>query len=454
MARVKTFHACQNCGYRNPKWLGRCPECGEYNTMVEEIERAPAARDRRSVGGRVEKPQRLDDVKEGTSPRFLTGLPEVDRVFGGGVVQGSVSLIGGDPGIGKSTLVLQIADRLGQKDLEVLYVTAEESPMQVKIRAERLGIPAKNILIATETSLDVIRMHLEEAKPAVAVIDSIQMVHRPELPSAPGSVSQVRECAAELTYLAKRYGICLFIIGHVTKEGSIAGPKTLEHIVDAVFYFEGERFQSYRILRSIKNRFGSTHEVGIFEMLSDGLREVPNPSELFMSGDRDGRVGSLVVPTIVGTRTMLVELQALTSRKTFNTPMRRVSGLDYNRIAMLVAVLERRCGLNLAEQDVFVNAVAGAEVEEPGSDLGVALAVTSSFRGVAVDPKTAVLGEVGLAGEVRPVAQAAQRISEVERLGFTRLLMPKENLKGLPKSGLEIVGVGTVHKAMETVALF
>lgn len=455
MPKTKVAYTCQHCGYKNAKWLGRCPDCGEYNSLIEELQREDATHARRSLGGKTAKPVPLADVTAGENPRHIVGLAEVDRVFGGGIVQGSVCLVGGDPGIGKSTLVLQIADRLASRGLKVLYITAEESPVQIKLRAERLGVAAHGILIATETNVDVIRLQLEDVKPAVAIVDSIQMVYRPELPSAPGSVSQVRECAAELTSIAKRLGISLFIIGHVTKEGAIAGPKTLEHIVDAVFYFEGERFQSYRILRGVKNRFGSTHEVGIFEMMADGLREVSNPSELFMSSDREGRVGSLIVPSMVGSRTLLVEVQALTSPKTFPTPMRRVSGLDFNRIALIVAVLERRYGLNLRDEDVFVNAVGGAQIEEPASDLAAALAIASSFRGIAVDPRVSVMGEVGLSGEIRPVAQAALRLTEAARHGFRKMVLPHDNLRGMPPvDGMELCGVPTLEKAMEQVALY
>lgn len=455
MAKTKVAYSCQRCGYKNARWLGRCPDCGEYNSLVEELQREDATHARRSLGGKTAKPVPLREVTAGDNPRYVIGMTEIDRVFGGGVVQGSVCLVGGDPGIGKSTLLLQVADRLASRGLKVLYITAEESPVQVKLRAERLGISADGLLIATETNLDVIRLHLEEVRPAIAIVDSIQMVYRPEIPSAPGSVSQVRECAAELTSIAKQLGISLFIIGHVTKEGAIAGPKTLEHIVDAVFYFEGERFQSYRVLRSMKNRFGSTHEVGIFEMLGTGLREVSNPSELFMSSDREGRVGSVIVPSMVGTRTLLVEIQALTSQKTFPTPMRRVSGLDFNRIALIIAVLERRYGLALRDEDVFVNAVGGAQIEEPSSDLGVALAVASSFRGIAVDSRACVMGEVGLSGEIRPVAHAALRLAEAGRHGFRRMILPQDNLRGLPPvEGLELCGVSTLEKAMEQVALY
>jgi DNA repair protein RadA/Sms len=455
MAKSKVAYTCQHCGYKNAKWLGRCPDCGEYNSLVEELQREDSGHARRSIAAKSGKPVPLPEVTAGDNPRHVVGMGEVDRVFGGGIVQGSVCLVGGDPGIGKSTLVLQVADRLASRGLNVLYVTAEESPVQIKLRAERLGVSARGILIATETNIDVIRLHLEEVKPAVAIVDSIQMVYRPELPSAPGSVSQVRECAAELTSIAKRLGISLFIIGHVTKEGAIAGPRTLEHIVDAVFYFEGERFQSYRILRGVKNRFGSTHEVGIFDMTADGLREVSNPSELFMSSDREGRVGSLIVPSMVGSRTLLVEVQALTSHKTFPTPMRRVTGLDFNRVAMIVAVLERRYGLNLRDEDVFVNAVGGAQVEEPASDLGTALAVASSFRGIAVEPRVAVMGEVGLSGEIRPIAHAALRLAEAARHGFRKMILPQDNVRGVPPvEGLEVCGVSTLEKAMEQVSLY
>lgn len=449
---MKSVYTCQQCGYRNPKWLGRCPACQQFNSMVEEVE--VQVKDRRDRPSTIEKPRKITEVTASDSPRITSGIGEVDRVLGGGIVRGSVCLIGGDPGIGKSTLTLQMANRLSAGGQRILYVTAEESLLQVRLRAQRLGAISENLLVCSETNLEAIRMHLEEAKPAVAIIDSIQMVYRADVPSAPGSVSQVRECAAELTWAAKRLGISLFIITHVTKDGTIAGPRTLEHMVDAVFYFEGDRFQAYRILRSVKNRFGSTQEVGIFQMESKGLVEVPNPSELFMSADRADRMGSVIVPTVVGTRTLLVEIQALTSRSGYATPSRRVSGVDFNRVAMIIAVLERRAGLPLGQHDVFVNAVGGAQVEEPAADLATALAIVSNFRGTPVNPKLYALGEIGLGSEIRGVSQAGARVGEGKRLGFEKAIVPKDNVKGIDGQGVELVPVRDLREALEAAGLF
>lgn len=449
---MKSVYTCRQCGYKNPKWLGRCPECRQFNSMVEEVE--VQVKDRRDRALTIEKPTKITEVTAGDAPRITSGIGEVDRVLGGGIVRGSVSLIGGDPGIGKSTLTLQMANRLSAGGQRVLYVTAEESLMQVRLRAERLGTISADLLVCSETNLEAIRMHLEEARPAVAIIDSIQMVYRSDVPSAPGSVSQVRECTAELTWVAKRLGISLFLITHVTKDGTIAGPRTLEHMVDAVFYFEGDRFQAYRILRSVKNRFGSTQEVGIFQMESKGLVEVPNPSELFMSADRADRMGSVIVPTVVGTRTLLVEIQALVSRSGYSTPSRRVSGVDFNRVAMIIAVLERRAGLPLGQHDIFVNAVGGAQVEEPAADLGMALAIVSNFRGTPVNPKLYALGEIGLASEIRGVSQAGARVREGRRLGFEKAMVPRDNVKGIDAQGVELVPVRDLREALEAAGLF
>src|SRR3989304_8171748 len=367
MSKVKIAYVCQSCGYKNPKWLGRCPECNEFSSLVEEIERQEATIARPILSN--DAPSPITDVKPVDKPRLSVGIPEIDRVLGGGVVLGSVALIGGDPGIGKSTLILQIAEKVAQQGLKVLYVSAEESVMQTKLRADRLDIKSPNLFVVSETNMDVIKRHIESVDPSLVVVDSIQMIYRPELPSAPGTVSQVRECATELIYMGKRSGISVFIIGHVTKDGTIAGPRTLEHLVDAVFYFEGDRFQSFRILRGVKNRFGSTNEIGIFEMASNGLVEVANPSALFMSEDRKNLIGSVVVPSIIGSRTLLVEVQALTSKAGVGIPARRVTGVDFNRVAMILAVLERRGGLHLGMEDVFVNAVGGVQVDEPAADL-------------------------------------------------------------------------------------
>ncbi len=450
---LKVAYVCQQCGHKAPKWLGKCPECGEFNTLVEEVER-PDAGARRPVLSE-ERPVPITDVKPAERPRMQVGMPELDRVLGGGIVIGSVNLIGGDPGIGKSTLILQFCERIAAQGRRVLYVSSEESVMQTKLRAERLGVGSPELYIVSETNLDMIRRYLEDMKPAMAVVDSIQMIYRPEIPSAPGSVGQVRECASDLTFTAKRHGVSLFIVGHVTKDGTIAGPRTLEHLVDGVFYFEGDRFQSFRVLRGVKNRFGSTNEIGIFEMLGSGLREVANPSELFMSQDRAGRQGSVVVPSFVGTRTLLVEMQALTTRTSYGLPTRRVTGFDLNRVAIIIAVLERRCGLGLGAQDVFVNAVGGVQIEEPAADLGVAVAIASSFKGKAVDAKTFVVGEIGLSGEIRGVTQAAARVVEGRRLGFERAVVPADNMRGIEApEGLKVVPVANLSDALEEAGVF
>lgn len=452
MTKVKTAFVCQQCGYRAPKWLGRCTECGEFNSLVEEIQR-PTSKVARPVLS-DENPTPITEVQSMDRPRIITGIGELDRVFGSGVVVGSVSLFGGDPGIGKSTLILQVCEHVARAGHTVLYVSSEESVVQTKLRADRLGVGSENLFVVSETNAEVIRSHIESMKPALAVIDSIQMIYRPEIPSAPGTVGQVRECSAELAFVAKRLGISLFIIGHVTKDGSIAGPKTLEHLVDAVFYFEGDRFQTFRILRGVKNRFGSTNEIGIFEMRSEGLVEVTNPSEMFMSSDRKERVGSVVVPSIIGSRTLLVEVQALTARSSGGYPARRVTGVDLNRVSLIIAVLERRTGFSLGWQDVFVNAVGGVQIEEPAADLAVAVAIASSFRGAAVDAKTFAVGELGLSGEVRGVAQAGARVIEGQRLGFTRALVPRDNLRAIGSiEGLEIVPVSNLREALESAGV-
>ncbi|HLY09640.1 MAG TPA: DNA repair protein RadA, partial [Planctomycetota bacterium] len=379
MAKIKVEFVCQSCGARALKWVGKCPECGEFNTLVEEIAR-PEENARRPVLSE-ERPIAITEVQSVDRPRLAVGIGEFDRVLGGGIVLGSVSLVGGDPGIGKSTLILQVCQKIAGQGHPVLYVSSEESVIQTKLRADRLGVNSPSLFIVSETNLNVIRKYLEETRPKFAVIDSIQMIYRPELPSAPGTVSQVRECSAELTFLAKRLGISLFIVGHVTKEGSIAGPRTLEHVVDAVFYFEGDRFQTFRLLRGVKNRFGSTNEIGIFEMVGSGLAEVANPSELFMGRDPSAREGCVVTPSFIGSRTLLIELQALTTPSAHAAEMvsRRVSGVDRDRMMLVLAVLSRRCGFSTAKDDVFVNAVGGVHIDEPAADLGIATALASSI---------------------------------------------------------------------------
>jgi DNA repair protein RadA/Sms len=448
MAKMKVEFVCQSCGARAAKWVGKCGECGEFNTLAEEIAR-PEENARRPVLSE-EGPVSITDVRPVDRPRLLVGIGEFDRVLGGGIVLGSVALIGGDPGIGKSTLILQVCQNIAGQGHRVLYVSSEESVIQTKLRADRLGVNSSSLFIVSETNLNVIRKYLEEARPKLAVIDSIQMIYRPEIPSAPGTVSQVRECSAELTFLAKRLGISLFIVGHVTKEGSIAGPRTLEHVVDAVFYFEGDRFQTFRLLRGVKNRFGSTNEIGIFEMVGNGLAEVSNPSELFMGRDTSSREGCVVTPTFIGSRTLLVEFQALTTPSVHPADMvsRRVSGVDRDRMMLVLAVLSRRCGFSTAKDDVFVNAVGGVHIDEPAADLGIATALASSLCDRSVAERTVVFGEVGLTGEVRGVTQAAARVAEAKRLGFVRAIVPKDNLKAIgAMDGIEIIPVANLDEA-------
>jgi DNA repair protein RadA/Sms len=424
--RLPSF-VCQECGYRTPKWFGRCPQCNEYNSIVEF---KPPGRDVEPSFG-LEAPLSLAEIKVREDVKITLDSPEIDRVLGGGIVKGACMLLGGDPGIGKSTLALQISNTLAQKGLKVLYISAEESILQTKLRADRLSINSANLYILSEACCELIKSHLERIKPSLLVVDSIQMIYKSDISSCPGSVVQVRESAVELIRSCKRMECALLIIGHVTKEGAIAGPRMLEHLVDGVFYFEGEKLQNFRILRAVKNRYGSTNEIGIFEMSSAGLIEVPNPSEFFVRLDRKNLIGSVVVPVIVGSRTLIVELQALTSKTGIGLPARKTTGVEHARVSMIVAVLERRCGLHLGMQDIFVNAVGGVEISEPACDLGIALAITSSFKAKPLQAGWIVLGEIGLGGEIRPVSYITNRLSEAERLGFKTALIPRDNLKNL-----------------------
>ena len=447
MPKTKVEYVCQSCGARAPKWLGKCSDCGEFNTLVEEIAR-PEESARRPVLSE-DKPVPITEVQPAERPRLVVGIGEFDRVLGGGIVIGSVALIGGDPGIGKSTLILQVCQKLAAAGKKVLYVSSEESVMQVKLRADRLGVGSKNLFVVSETNVGIIRKYLEDLKPDFAVVDSIQMIYRPELPSAPGTVAQVRECSADLTFLAKKAGISLFIVGHVTKDGAIAGPRTLEHVVDAVFYFEGDRFQSFRLLRAVKNRFGSTNEIGIFEMAGVGLQEVSNPSELFMAREHASAEGCLVTPSFIGSRTLLVEIQALTSDKGHpEQASRRVSGVDRDRMIVILAVMGRRYRFRTADQDVIVNAVGGVRIEEPSADLAIACCLASSLTDRPALERTAVFGEVGLTGEVRGVPQAAARVAECARLGFARVIIPRDNEKAVGKvDGIQVCPVGDLEEA-------
>ena len=421
MAKTKIEFVCQNCGARAPKWVGKCSECGEFNTLVEEIAR-PEETARRPVLSE-DKPIPITEVQPVDRPRLVVGVGEFDRVLGGGIVLGSVSLIGGDPGIGKSTLILQVCQRIAAQGHPVLYVSSEESVIQTKLRAERLGVNTPSLFIVSETNVAVIRKYLEETRPKFAVIDSIQMIYRPEIPGAPGTVSQVRECSADLTFLAKRLGISLFIVGHVTKEGAIAGPRTLEHVVDAVFYFEGDRFQTFRLLRGVKNRFGSTNELGVFEMTGTGLVGVPDPSAIFGRSE-PGEVGAAVACTLEGTRPLLLEIQSLVAPTDLAMPRRVGTGVDPKRLAMIVAVLTRHAAVPLAAADVFVNVAGGVRIDEPGADLGIALAIASAARGSAVREGLAAFGEVGLTGRLRAATQAERRLEECRKLGLAEVLAP------------------------------
>ncbi len=454
MSKLKKIFVCQECGYESIRWMGKCPSCNEWNTMVEEIEK-PAANARptssRSIAG-SSRPVTLREVSLQEETRETTGLEELDRVLGGGVVKGSLILIGGDPGIGKSTLILQICESLGKGDNKILYVSGEESARQIKMRAHRLDVTSENLHLVAETDLDVILAHVDALKPQFLMIDSIQTMFNPALTSAPGSVSQVREVTAALMGLAKKSDIAIFVVGHVTKEGAIAGPRVLEHMVDTVLYFEGDRHHTYRILRSVKNRFGSTNEIGIFEMRDKGLVEIMNPSEHLLSERTRGMSGSAVLCSIEGTRPMLVEIQALVSTTAFGMPRRMSTGIDYNRVVLLMAVLEKKVGMRLYDQDAYVNVAGGIKIDEPAADLAVVCAIASGFRNIAIDHHLCIMGEVGLTGEVRGISHVEKRILECKKLGFNTCIIPKANLKGLERiKDIEIIEVDTVAEALSIV---
>ncbi|MDQ0340156.1 DNA repair protein RadA/Sms [Caldalkalibacillus uzonensis] len=454
MAKKKTTFVCQECSYESPKWMGRCPGCNTWNSMVEErIDSVPwAAGKGPSSREKKASPVPVTQIKAVEAPRLPTGVGEFDRVLGGGVVPGSLVLFGGDPGIGKSTLLLQMAGILSEQAQRVLYVSGEESLKQIKMRADRLEIGADDLFILTETQIDEIEKHINQVEPQVVVLDSIQTVYHPDVTSTPGSVAQVRECTAALMRIAKIKGIAVFLVGHVTKEGAIAGPKILEHMVDAVIYFEGERHHTYRILRAVKNRFGSTNEIGIFDMHESGLREVVNPSEMFLEERAHGAAGSIVVASMEGTRPVLVELQALVTPTSFGTPRRTATGVDHLRLALMLAVLEKRVGLLLQNQDAYINVAGGVKLNEPALDLGMAISLASSFRDKPTSPYDVVIGEVGLTGEVRGVSRIEQRLAEARKLGFKRAIIPSKNTVGweLP-SGIEVIGVQSVKEAIEVV---
>ena len=451
MAKIKVKYCCTECGTESPKWMGRCPGCGAWNTMAEEVETAVKAPVGRHAPARAkEKAYPIIDIESGREPRIPTGSAELDRVLGGGLVPASLLLVGGDPGIGKSTLLLQTASRLAMAGLKVLYVSGEESARQIKLRADRLGALSDNLFVLCETNLEHIEEAVSRMQPGFLVIDSIQTVYLPDIPSAPGSVAQVRECTARFLRIAKGSGVATVLVGHVTKEGAIAGPRLLEHMVDGVLYFEGERHHSYRMLRAVKNRFGPTNEIGIFDMKDTGLEEVANPSELFLSERPMNVAGSVVTASMEGTRPVLVELQALVAPTQFPSPRRMAAGIDHHRMSLIIAVLEKRMGLYLQNQDAYLNAAGGMRLDEPAADLAAAVSLASSYKDMPVRPADVIFGEVGLTGEVRAVSRAEQRVKEARKLGFQRVIMPLSNLKGWqPPEGIRVIGVRTVAEALE-----
>ena len=452
MAKAKkSIYFCQNCGHEESKWLGQCPMCREWNTFVEEkvtVSKGTAAKN--SV--REAEVVTLSSVSTDQEDRMQTEIEELDRVLGGGVVPGSLVLVGGDPGIGKSTLLLQVCKRLSDQGRKVLYISGEESLKQIKLRANRMGTFSDHLLLLCETNLETIRQVIEREHPAVAVIDSIQTMYSEEVTAAPGSVSQVREATNTLMQIAKGLNITIFIVGHVNKEGTVAGPRVLEHMVDTVLYFEGDRHASYRILRGVKNRFGSTNEIGVFEMRETGLEEVPNPSEYMLNGRPEDASGSVVACSMEGTRPILMEIQALVCRSNFGMPRRTAAGTDYNRVNLLMAVLEKRVGLPLSNYDAYINIAGGIRMNEPAIDLGIVMAIVSSYKNQSISPGTIVFGEVGLSGEVRAVSMPEQRVAEARKLGFKTCIMPQVSKDMLKKiEGIEVIGVKSVNQAMNLI---
>ena len=454
MAKAKTSaFFCQNSGYESAKWMGQCPGCKEWNTFVEELvdRKALSGSGKRKPASEA-KPVPLSSVVASNEERVSTNMKELDRVLGGGIVRGSLVLVGGDPGIGKSTLLLQVCRNLSAQGQSVLYVSGEESLQQIKIRAERIGTFTDHLQLLCETNLDLIREVIERQKPQIVVIDSVQTMYNDSVGSAPGSVSQVREATSVLMQIAKGMDISIFIVGHVTKEGVVAGPRVLEHMVDTVLYFEGDRHESYRILRGVKNRFGSTNEIGVFEMRAEGLAEVENPSEYMLSGKPADASGSVVACSVEGTRPILLEIQALICHSYFNNPRRTATGTDFNRVNLLLAVLEKRLGMQLSDCDAYVNIAGGIRMNEPAIDLGIVLAIISSKLDLTIDEKTICFGEVGLSGEVRGVTMAEQRVAEAAKLGFRRCILPSvcmDAAKGI--KGIELVGVSNVREALEAI---
>ena len=451
MAKQKTVYFCSQCGHESSKWMGQCPACKQWNTFTEEKVTETKKGGARSLKTSA-SPMNISEVTVENEERIPTGIHELDRVLGGGIVKGSLSLVGGDPGIGKSTLLLQVCRNLANSKRKVLYISGEESMHQIKMRAERIGTFEEEMLLYCETDLDAITNAILKTKPEFAVIDSIQTMYNEEVSSAPGSVSQVRESTNVLMQLAKGLNISTFIVGHVTKEGTVAGPRVLEHMVDTVLYFEGDRHASYRILRGVKNRFGSTNEIGVFEMRREGLCEVENPSEFMLSGKPENAAGSVVACAMEGTRPMLMEIQALICRSNFGMPRRTAAGLDYNRVNLLMAVLEKRMGLPLSNYDAYVNIAGGIRMNEPAADLGIVMAIASSYKNKPIAEDTIVFGEVGLSGEVRAVSMPEQRVAEAKKLGFKTCIVPSVTLKSIGKvDGIEVIGVSSVNQAMNYI---
>lgn len=457
MAKSKTVYVCSECGYETPRWLGRCPDCGSWNTLTEQ-ESAPALRLeekklKRAPGNDAEA-LRIDRIPDETIARRSCGIGELDRVLGGGVVDGSLILVGGDPGIGKSTLLTQVCANMANDGACVLYVSGEESARQIKMRANRLGAGGTGFYVLSENDMNTVEKRMEQLSPTVMIVDSIQTMYRPEIASAPGSVSQVRECASMLMRLAKVSGCSVFLVGHVTKEGSLAGPRVLEHMVDAVLYFEGDRQHQYRLLRAVKNRFGSVNELGMFEMASEGMIEVPNASEALLSERAHDASGCVVMAAMEGSRPFLTDVQALVATTVFGNPRRMASGMDQGRLALLLAVMEKRAGFRLYDKDVYINIAGGMSITEPAADLALCAAVASSFKNRPIDSDCSVIGEIGLAGEIRAVPQAERRIAECARMGFQRIILPKANLRSVRSDhGATLIGVETVAEAIAALGL-
>ncbi|KIC73749.1 DNA repair protein RadA [Candidatus Protochlamydia amoebophila] len=454
MAKQKTVWYCSECGHKQLKWLGQCPSCTNWNTFQEELELSSLPKRFESQNAITTRPIKLKEVKLQETPRIQTKIGECDRLLGGGLVPGSLTLVGGDPGIGKSTLMLQLSYALAKQGLIVLYICGEESVDQTSLRANRLGIQTDNLFLLSETNFSLIKSQIDQLNPDVLIVDSIQIVYKSEITSAPGSVTQVRETTTEFMHLAKGRGISTFLIGHVTKSGEIAGPRVLEHLVDTVLYFEGDKQHHYRMIRVVKNRFGPTDEIAVFQMKQSGLVEVPNPSEIFLEERRKDSIGSVIIPTLEGSRPILIEVQALVTQTVFSTPSRRCTGLDQNRLALLLAVLEKRMGYQLHKCDVFVSVAGGLRIIEPAIDLGLLLASASSMRNSIIDPETTVVGEVGLGGEIRSVPRIESRLKEAIHMGFRRCIIPKRNAKGIAEDILRkivVQGVEFVEEAIDAL---